>query len=336
MDNISKIKAVIANNHDFIIFGGAASIISAFVYPFIPANYLKTAIIFFLIISFAVFFILPKIKKSVQPSKSIILRPMILLFSYFIFTFILWLPIRNNDWFFYEKLLFRFLKQPELSQNVVLVNVDYPDQLTFRRNIALFLNKLANLPEKPYIIGLDIIFKKLDDTLKKIEDETRKSKKITATDELIKAAKNLISKGVDIIAGYDPQKKPDYYDEQLIGEKSPFTDVGHNLIYTRDGKLHAKVFEEISSSSKIGTDLKPFFAILIFKYGNKLIGEDYPSRLEKRYNNILPIRYQREFTFTTFNFPEDQDFKTIFANKVVLIGNREKDYSKTEENYYEL
>jgi hypothetical protein len=209
----------------------------------------------------------------------------------------------------------------------VLVNVAYPDRITFRKNVGIFLQNVAQLPEKPSVMGLDIIFRKFEPTT----PETS-----TVTSDLINGVQELREKGIPIIAGYDPRKEADYYDDQLIGENSPFTDVGHNLIHIRDGKLHAKVFEEMPSP--LGTELKPFFAALVVKYGNPLIGADYSFRLRNKYDNILPIRYQSNFTFDRIDFADDADFKKngiSLANKAVLVGNFEKDY-KPDEDFFGL
>ncbi len=80
----------------------------------------------------------------------------LILSVYFILTFLIWMAIRENDWFFYKYTL-DFLKKPELSNDVVLVDISYPNRVEFRKDVGLFLQKMAELPEKPLSAGLDII-----------------------------------------------------------------------------------------------------------------------------------------------------------------------------------
>ena len=259
----------------------------------------------------------------------------IYLFAYFFLTCALWMSIRGGecgDWFFYKHTL-DILKKPELSQDVTLIDIAYPDRLTFRKNVGLFLQKLAKQPERPLAVGLDIVYKKFEQITEKSRSSTR---------HLIKGVQALTDKykGVPVIAAYHPDKSLDYYDKKLFGQTSPFTDIGHNIVQVRDGKFHAKVFEEvfeeIRSESQIGTELKIFFAVLLVKHGNNL-GDNYPGILEKKYHNILPIRYQKKFAFDTYTFPNKKLFarENPFAGKTVIIGSLSEDY-KEDQKFYGL
>ncbi|MCP4349778.1 MAG: toll/interleukin-1 receptor domain-containing protein [Desulfobacterales bacterium] len=246
----------------------------------------------------------------------------LILSAYFILTLLIWMVIRENDWFFYKYTL-DFLKKPELSNDVVLVDISYPNRLGFRKNVGLFLQKMAELPEKPLSVGLDIIFRKFEPSTLESEESTL---------ELIKGVNSLTDKGIPVIAGYNPQEKKDFYDKKLMDNDSPFTDIGHNIVRTRDGKFHARVFEPIESDSKIGKEIMTFFAVLTVKYNYYKDSDNYLNRL-KKYNNILPIRYQKKFQFKTYHFPGEKASGKIFHNnhfagKTVLIGNFKKDYKE--------
>jgi len=320
---MSKVKALadkIAANPYFLIIASIASVIGTFILPLVPSEYAKTALIWFwlFVVSVVIIFVLVKIK-IIQKAKPLILW----LCLYFALTFIVWLIIRHHDWSFYKYSL-DLLKTPELSHDVVLIDVSYPDRIKFRKNVGSFLEELAKLPERPMAVGLDVVFKSF-------EQSTRESQ--AATRALVRGVQSLTNKGIPVIAGYDPDRPSADYDPELFGEKSPFTDIGHNRMYARDGKFHAKVFENIQSESKIAAEQKAFFAVLMVKYGHHL-GDEYPFQLEKQYDNILPIRYQKKFVFETFSFSEKKALDgKIFAGKALLVGNFEKDYKKEDEFY---
>ncbi|MDM8549536.1 hypothetical protein QUF72_05640 [Desulfobacterales bacterium HSG2] len=251
---------------------------------------------------------------------------------YFILTFVSWVILRPHDWNCY-KLLSDRMNPPELSQDVVLADVPYPDEpggrLTFRKNVGQFLQELAKAKpdQRPLVVGLDIVYRAF-------EQNTRKPR--TATRELIKGVNALTKEGIPVIAAYDPRKSETYYEKKLFKENTPFTDIGHNLISARDGKFHAKVFEPLRDKSDIGTELKIFFAALMVRYGYPLAGEDFPMEVEKTCQNILPILYQKNFKFQKVEFDEKQAFPyEMFAKKAVIIGNKEKDY-KEEADFYGL
>ncbi|OQX23096.1 MAG: hypothetical protein BWK80_27800 [Desulfobacteraceae bacterium IS3] len=315
---MSKIKALadqIAANPYFLIIASIASIIGTFILPLAPSEYLKTALIWFWLFVILIVIIFVLVKKA---------KPLILfLCLYFVLTPALWVVVRHHDWSFYKYSL-DLLKTPELSHDVVLIDVSYPDRIKFRKNVGRFLEELAKLPERATAVGLDVVYRAF-------EQSTKESK--AATDTLIKGVQAITAKGIPVIAAYNPNETSAYYDPELFGEKSPFTDIGHNIVRVRDGKFHAKISERIQSDSKIGMDLKTFFAVLMVKYGHHL-GDDYPLRLEKKYDNILPIRYQKKFDFETFYFSEKKALDgKIFDGKALLVGNFEKDYKKEDEFY---
>ena len=320
MSNIESLASKLAANPYFLIIASIASLIGTFILPLAPSEYVKTALIWFwlFVVSVVIIFVLVKIK-IIQKAKPLILW----LCLYFLLTPALWAVIRHHDWYFYKYSL-DMLKTPELSHDVVLIDVPYPDRIKFRKNVGRFLEELAKLPERPMAVGLDVVFKSF-------EQSTRESQ--AATRALVKGVQALTNKGIPVIAGYDPDRPSADYDPELFGEKSPFTDIGHNRMYARDGKFHAKVFENIQSESKIAAEQKAFFAVLMVKYGHHL-GDEYPFQLEKQYDNILPIRYQKKFVFETFSFSEKKALDgKIFAGKALLVGNFEKDYKKEDEFY---
>jgi len=321
-ENFSKIKTAIAANPDFIIFSSMVTIISGFIFPILPSDYVKPLVIscWMLVLLYIIFHILIKLR-IIQKSKK-----MMLLFSlYLIFTLFFWWLSYEKNWTFYKLSLY-LMKTPELSQDVILVDIPYPDRIRFRKNTGIFLQKLAKSPQKPSAVGLDIIFKKF-------EQETEEVK--NATSELVKGIKALTQKDIPVIAGYDPQSRKDAHEEKLY---ELFTDTGHNLIHVRDGKFHAKVFEETEKTA-IGTELKPFFGLLIVKQGNRL-GEDYPHNIEKKYSNIIPVLYQKEFKFKTLEFPDTKEYDAVLKNtdfdkKALIIGNFANDY-KPDADFYGL
>jgi len=257
--------------------------------------------------------------------------------AYFVLLPLLWCFLHEKDWWFYTKIPI-VSKTPELSNDVVLIDIPYHDKVNFRERIGLFLQYLAQDIEIPSVIGLDIIYKKFD-----AENEQTKE----ATAELIKGIKLLTAKGVPVIAGYDPGLSEKDYDTEVL---NAVTDIGHNLIHVSNGKFHASIYETKKSSSYIGLEIIPFFAVkmvqdhffrlCIIDWGSECIcgidWEGYTKKINRKYHNIILSQYQKSFEFMQCYPDSDKASSQIctdrrFGGKMVIIGNFEKDFKEPDD-----
>jgi len=242
--------------------------------------------------------------------------------AYFVLLPLLWCFLHEKDWWFYTRTV-NFSKKPELSKDIVLIDIPYPDKINFRKRTGQFLQQLAQISDMPSAVGLDIVYKKFD-----AENEQTKE----ASAKLIKGISLLKAKGIPVIAGYDPDIAKENYDPQI---RDIVTDVGHNRVLVRDGRFHAKIYEANKSSSQISIEILPFFGAVMIKHGCRL-GDDYIRTIEKKYNNVLPIQYQKSFEFMQCYPDSDKASSQIcndrrFGGKMVIIGNFEKDFKEPDD-----
>ena len=178
----------------------------------------------------------------------------------------------GNQWF--DKYINCSKKQNISFDDIVLVDIPYPDIITFRRNVGVFLEKLAGM--KPKAVGLDIIFRKFDCS---DQNEMRDS-----TQKLLGGLKAIERAEIPLIAGYDPKKPRDYYEESIIGETSPLTNSGHTMLEIDDyGGIHARVHEDIKLDSPTSRrEQKIFFP-----------REFHPSSIRKNFPFPLPLLTKR-------------------------------------------
>jgi len=75
--------------------------------------------------------------------------------AYFVLLPLLWCFLHEKDWWFYTRTV-NFSKKPELSKDIVLIDIAYPDKINFRKRTGQFLQQLAQSSEMPSAVGLDI------------------------------------------------------------------------------------------------------------------------------------------------------------------------------------
>ncbi|HAO22362.1 MAG TPA: hypothetical protein DCQ37_18995 [Desulfobacteraceae bacterium] len=75
--------------------------------------------------------------------------------AYFVLLPLLWCFLHEKDWWFYTKTV-NFSKKPELSKDIVLIDIAYPDKINFRKRTGQFLQQLAQISDMPSAVGLDI------------------------------------------------------------------------------------------------------------------------------------------------------------------------------------
>ncbi|RLC10135.1 MAG: hypothetical protein DRI57_20850, partial [Deltaproteobacteria bacterium] len=222
----------------------------------------------------------------------------------------------GNQWF--DKYINCSKKQNISFDDIVLVDIPYPDIITFRRNVGVFLEKLAGM--KPKAVGLDIIFRKFDCS---DQNEMRDS-----TQKLLGGLKAIERAEIPLIAGYDPKKPRDYYEESIIGETSPLTNSGHTMLEIDDyGGIHARVHEDIKLDSPTSRrEQKIFFPVLLAE----IYAKDVKARLKESRGESLSICFPGDLSVPEVKFESvfNDDNRGEFSGKIVLIGNRRKDISR--------